>query len=257
MAVARRPPESDTVPLLQPSPQGVLRCGRHCQQIMRVSDQTCGSPILPAAANRRRCRQPPPPPAAAAPSNQRRSHLMLDGNDPQVADKFSMSRLRRSMHGRRPVPSSVHGAPLVRQPCGTPPASFWGRVACPAAWTCLETVRKIQGTCRYAVVCGATTASLVSPAHCTLRPDSGWLPTMRSAGCRRDAADAGAAEAHGGVRGPGLRPSGGCSGRCAAWTLPCTLCLARCCAGAHVQRVCAGRCCALAGWMSLVAGLLL
>lgn len=37
---------------------------------------------------------------------------MLDGNDPQVADKFSMSRLRRSMHGRRPVPSSVHGAPL-------------------------------------------------------------------------------------------------------------------------------------------------
>jgi hypothetical protein len=41
---------------------------------------------------------------------------VLDHEDPSVADKFSVSRLRRSMHGRnRTVPSAVHGAPLVRR----------------------------------------------------------------------------------------------------------------------------------------------
>ena len=38
---------------------------------------------------------------------------MLDHEDPSVVDKFSVSRLRRSMRGsNRAVPSAVHGAPL-------------------------------------------------------------------------------------------------------------------------------------------------
>ncbi|KAL4855536.1 Chloride channel protein A [Chlorella vulgaris] len=42
-----------------------------------------------------------------------RSHLVLDHEDPSVADKFTVSRLRRARGGRgRGVPSAVHGAPL-------------------------------------------------------------------------------------------------------------------------------------------------
>lgn len=45
----------------------------------------------------------------------RRSHLMVDHEDRSAADKFSVSRLRRSMRGANAaVPSSVHGAPQVR-----------------------------------------------------------------------------------------------------------------------------------------------
>lgn len=45
---------------------------------------------------------------------------MLDHEDPSVASKFT---LRRARGGRtRSVPSSVHGAPLVRPP---PPPSRW------------------------------------------------------------------------------------------------------------------------------------
>lgn len=63
---------------------------------------------------------------------------MLDHEDPSVADRFSVSRLQRSMQGRnRAVPSSVHGAPLVS-------ASSWGLPAAlrgnqPRARTACET----------------------------------------------------------------------------------------------------------------------
>lgn len=43
---------------------------------------------------------------------------MVDHEDRSVADKFSVSRLRRSMRGSNAaVPSSVHGAPQVPPGC--------------------------------------------------------------------------------------------------------------------------------------------
>ncbi|KAI7845409.1 hypothetical protein COHA_001114 [Chlorella ohadii] len=49
---------------------------------------------------------------ATLPQGALRSHLMVDHEDRSVADKFSVSRLRRSMRGSNAaVPSSVHGAP--------------------------------------------------------------------------------------------------------------------------------------------------
>lgn len=62
-----------------------------------------------------------PPPAGCSPlacplSLTCRSHLVLDHEDHEVLDKFSVSRLRRARGGRgRAVPSTVHGAPLVRR----------------------------------------------------------------------------------------------------------------------------------------------
>lgn len=49
---------------------------------------------------------------ATLPQGALRSHLMVDHEDRSAADKFSVSRLRRSMRGANAaVPSSVHGAP--------------------------------------------------------------------------------------------------------------------------------------------------
>jgi chloride channel 7 len=49
---------------------------------------------------------------ATLPQGALRSHLMVDHEDRSAADKFSVSRLRRSMRGTNAaVPSSVHGAP--------------------------------------------------------------------------------------------------------------------------------------------------
>lgn len=57
---------------------------------------------------------------------------MVDHEDRSAADKFSVSRLRRSMRGANAaVPSSVHGAPQVRsQPA---PQQGWGRQRCHGA----------------------------------------------------------------------------------------------------------------------------
>ncbi|EFN52659.1 hypothetical protein CHLNCDRAFT_138594 [Chlorella variabilis] len=50
---------------------------------------------------------------ASHPQGALRSHLVLDHEDHEVLDKFSVSRLRRARGGRgRAVPSTVHGAPL-------------------------------------------------------------------------------------------------------------------------------------------------
>ena len=127
--------EQEGVPLLASHPQGALRrvwrgAWRACAQLGIAAHEPSASHIAQGGAaladsERRRaaaCRRllPPTPPPTLLKPGQRwlaacRTHLVLDHEDPSVADKFSVSRLRRSMHGRnRTVPSAEHGAPLVK-----------------------------------------------------------------------------------------------------------------------------------------------
>lgn len=81
------------------SPPSLLPCRRCCRRRQPPLGRRRRRPLAPHALPRR-----------CSP----RSHLMVDHEDRSAADKFSVSRLRRSMRGSNgAVPSAVHGAPQV------------------------------------------------------------------------------------------------------------------------------------------------
>lgn len=138
---------------------------------------------------------------------------MVDHEDRSAADKFSVSRLRRSMRGTNAaVPSSVHGAPQVRgrgaNRAPAQPAAAWLHALRAAATACVHVVGAAQHGAQLhsRVPVRRLIAEHMLPGCCLmslcqlLQLLSHLHPSMcRRAGRRGEPRDAGPAEAHGRV----------------------------------------------------------
>ena len=163
----------DGLPLLAMHPGGALRhaAGLYETVVAALLWHCAGVAFMVPSSplpNRRHCRCPTTAAWLSA-ARTRRSHLLLNHEDPSVAERFSVSRLRRARGSNAgPVPSAVHGAPLVRA----------------AAWAAAARLRCLHASCRTP----CRSPPLAAPR--TL------LPAL-AAGRGGKPGDAGAAEAHG------------------------------------------------------------